>query len=233
MEINKQTKIYYMHNLTDDAFLKNGGSIHISTLTSLKEYYFRRKKDINNLPPPGGQIVNSDIAHQLEEKYDRIDSNSLELVFGKVVVVEGYSKDPYYKTVLPLITWSSVADAKTKIFPESSIKTLNAHCEKQEWALVDSNTGLKHTYDFKIEYDPALIDHGTQLQSKINSEWKKENINKVTNTIDQNITYEYVTKNQFKDISVEKPTDEELKIKRYSGWLNVGATAFISQKHLY
>ena len=124
MEINKQTKIYYMHNLTDDAFLKNGCSIHISTLTSLKEYYFRRKKDINNLPPPGGQIVNSDIAHQLEEKYDRIDSNSLELVFGKVVVVEGYSKDPYYKTVLPLITWSSVADAKTKIFPESSIKTL-------------------------------------------------------------------------------------------------------------
>jgi hypothetical protein len=61
--------------------------------------------------------------------------------------------------------WNSVAEAKAQLFGPDILAGFDTHCDRQEWALVDGNKGLKHTRDWKIENDATVDGHYAQFKT--------------------------------------------------------------------
>ena len=74
--------------------------------------------------------------------------------------------DAYPATILPLLTFASVDDAKTAIMPSATTDLYDLHCDRQEWALV-GDTGLKLTRDHNIENNSSNDAHAVVLEAAI------------------------------------------------------------------
>ena len=143
MGVNKDTKIFYQHSCEESDFTGSlgGGST----------YTYRNKADDADITKTGMHEVLKDIT-----SHHTKDPNA---------------KDSYPETILALKTYGNVADAKAGMIHADVLAAFDTHCDRQEWALVDGNKGLKMTRDWKIEYDASADDHYKQFKDAMDSRW--------------------------------------------------------------
>tara|TARA_Y100000310_G_C20361114_1_gene659011 strand:+ start:64 stop:594 length:531 start_codon:yes stop_codon:yes gene_type:complete len=162
MGVNKDTKIFYLHNATRSGFSSGTGTVEEDDDDGYITYTFRNKANDADVIYRGRYI-------------DLIDE-----VFEQLIQEHGKNpntKDPYPETILPLIVHDNVDTAKATIFDAAVLTAFDTHCDRQEWALVDNNKGLKMTRDWKIEMDPTADDHYKQFKDAMDGRW---------------VTYEYL-----------------------------------------
>ena len=148
MGVNKDTKIFYLHNVTEGAFTGTQGTNEASDVT----YTYRNKAD------------DADVVY----------TDEIGLVFWDIRQEHGKdpnTKDDYPETILPLVVHASVDAAKAAIFDAAVLTAFDTHCDNVQWALVDGDKGLKMTRDWKIEYDASADDHYKQFKDAMDSRW--------------------------------------------------------------
>ena len=157
MGVNKNTKIFYLHNVTDGAFT---GAITTGEEDGEKTFTFRNKAD----------------------DADVVIKWSVNTVFYTIRAEHGKdpnTKDDYPETILPLIVHASVDAAKAAIFDAAVLTAYDTHCDNVSWALVDGDKGLKMTRDWKIETDPTAESHDTQLKTAMDGRWANDTYLKI------------------------------------------------------
>ena len=162
MGVNKQTQIFYKHNVTDGAFT---GTINDGENTG--GYVWRNKADDADLSTTsttddGTVGVNKDAGPNVTGIKNVFRQIRKEHEDGEGVK----ALDAYPATILPLLTFASVDDAKTAIMPSATTDLYDLHCDRQEWALV-GDTGLKLTRDHNIENNSSNDAHAVVLEAAI------------------------------------------------------------------
>ena len=151
MGVLKNTKIFYLHNVTEGAFTGTKGTNEANDVT----YTWRNKAD----------------------DADKVILDDIGLVFKDIRQEHGKdpnTKDDYPETILPLIVHASVDAAKAAIFDAAVLTAYDTHCDNISWALVDDDKGLKMTRDWKIEYDPSADSHLTQFKTAMDGRWAND-----------------------------------------------------------
>ena len=151
MGVLKDTKIFYLHNVTEGAFTGTQGTNEASDVT----YTYRNKAD----------------------DADKVMLDEIGLVFKDIRQEHGKNpntKDDYPETILPLIVHASVDAAKAAIFDAAVLTAYDTHCDNVSWALVDGDKGLKMTRDWKVENDPSADSHLTQFKAAMDSRWDSD-----------------------------------------------------------
>ena len=165
MGVLKDTKIFYLHNVTEGAFTGTIGTNEADD----KTFTFRNKAD------------DADIVH-LED---------IGKVFEEIRQEHGQyppanTKDAYPETILPLVTHASVDAAKAAIFDAAVLTAYDTHCDNVSWALVDGDKGLKMTRDWKVEMDATADSHYTQFRDAMNPRWTDHEYLKIGGIITDN-----------------------------------------------
>ena len=151
MGVNKDTKIFYLHNVTEGAFTGTIGTNEANDVT----YTWRNKAD----------------------DADKVILDDIGLVFKDIRQEHGKdpnTKDDYPETILPLIVHASVDAAKAAIFDAAVLTAYDTHCDNVSWALVDGDKGLKMTRDWKIENDPSADGHYAQFKTAMDGRWAND-----------------------------------------------------------
>ena len=152
MGVLKDTKIFYLHNVTEGAFT---GTVGVAPEESkgVKTFTYRNKANDADI-----EIL-----------------DDMGLVFKEIRQEHGKTpntKDAYPETILPLIVHASADAAKAAIFDAAVLTAYDTHCDNVSWALVDGDKGLKMTRDWKIEMDPTADSHYTQFRNAMNPRWE-------------------------------------------------------------
>ena len=132
----------------------------------------------NQLVPLLEKLENNQTPKEVKGLYYRNKNNDADLTVSNGTVAEVISditqyhtsdtEDAYPVTIVDYKVWGSIADAKAGIISSTVLAAFDTHCDRQEWALVDNNKGLKMTRDWKIEMDPtAFLSGGCPLGLKV------------------------------------------------------------------
>ena len=161
MGVNKDTKIFYKHGDADD-FDGVAGQSTTGTITW------------NNAPTHEEGTVGWKEADSFTYRNEANDAdivkNKWQDVLADLITKHTVgSKSAYPEGVVPMKTWASVAEAKAGMFGQGILAGFDTHCDRQEWALVDGNKGLKHTRDWKIENDASADGHYAQFKTTFDS----------------------------------------------------------------
>ena len=160
MGVNKDTKIFYKHG-DADAFAAVGGQ---STTGSITANLFTDKAK-------GWKEADSFTYRNEDNNADITKASWKEVMADLVVKHTGGNKNAYAVGVAPLATFASIEIAKNEIFGPNMLAAYDTHCDRQEWALVDGDTGLKHTRDWKIENNASLDGHYAQFKTEHDGKW--------------------------------------------------------------
>ena len=142
MGVLKDTMIFYQHSVQGSDFT---GTTDGST------YTYRNRADDADITKTGVVEVLKDIMQHHTK--------------------EPSAKDSYPETILALNTHASVSDAKTAMIHSDVLAAYDTHCDRQEWALVDGDKGLKMTRDWKVEYNADADNHYKQFKDAMDPRW--------------------------------------------------------------
>lgn len=155
MGYHKDTKVWYKHDVSEGAFTGTVQVIDDALLPSKSFSYadkagvvhgrnYRLTSDGYSGPLPEENTAGNQYPWTLYDVWANLHSDGRD----------------HRKTIFPLKTWGSVADAKADIFNGIYLAKLDEHCDRQEWALetIDGDPALKLTRDWKTPTSYATFE---------------------------------------------------------------------------
>lgn len=159
MGVNKDTKIYYKYDLREAALT---GAVTKTTVDdnaggTMDTYVFRNAADDADIRTDTMKniFLHTAEAHS-KNNFPGVTKNG---------------KGAYAESIMALKVWGSVDEAKAAIFDDAILTAYDTHADRQEWALVDGNKGLKHTKDWKIQDDSSGDSHWKQFKDAVDGRW--------------------------------------------------------------
>ena len=173
MGVTKITKIYYQHNTEQGRWNYNidvedtlnggnckqitrlGGTVPGVGPDRMQLYFkFRNKANDTDIEVEGSPIK----------------------VFGEIAGDHTTTTtSTWAEGVLPFVVHNNISDAKIAMMHPDIIEAFNSDTDRQEFELVDSGKGLKHTFDWPIENDSTKDSKYTQFKDTYDSRWVPAN----------------------------------------------------------